>query len=128
MNPAMETKVEEADKMVKAIGELGRWQLMLWLLIATPVKISSVWQMLGIIFIAPATTFMCSETKLTNSTQMDTCYSDCVSYNFFSDFENTIISQWELICDRAWLANFTQTMCMFGVLIGSMVFGYVADR
>ncbi|PZC71520.1 hypothetical protein B5X24_HaOG213193 [Helicoverpa armigera] len=121
-------KQPEADKMVKAIGDFGKWQVMLLLLIVAPTKISSAWQQLGIVFLAPATTFMCTETNLTDSIQISTCYSDCVSYEYYSEFENTIISEFGLICDRAWMANFTQTMCMFGVLIGSIVFGFVADR
>lgn len=127
-DPKMETKTEELDKLIKAIGQFGKWQVMLWLLIAFPTKMSSAWHQLGIVFIAPSTSYMCTETNLTNSTEMNTCYSDCVSYNFYTDFENSIISQFNLICDKAWLANFTQTICMFGVLIGSIVFGYIADR
>lgn len=127
-NSKMETKVEEPDKMTKAIGVFGKWQVMLLLLIAFPTRMSSTWHQLGILFIAPQTTFICTKTNLTNSIEMNTCYSDCVSYDYFTEFKNTIISEWELICDKAWLTNFTQLICMLGVLVGSSVFGYIADR
>lgn len=128
MEKMPEVKQDEPDKLVNAIGQFGKWQLMLWLLIASPIKISSAWQQLGIVFLAPATSFMCVETNLTNIIEMNTCYSDCVGYNYYTDFENTIISQFELICEKAWLSNFTQTICMFGVLMGSIIFGFIADR
>ncbi|KAF9414747.1 hypothetical protein HW555_007443 [Spodoptera exigua] len=128
MEKMPKARQEETDKLVKAIGQFGKWQLMLWLLIASPIKISAAWQQLGIVFIAPATSFMCEQTNLTNTIEMNTCYSDCVSYKYYTDFKNTIISQFELICDKAWLSNFTQTICMFGVLMGSIIFGFIADR
>lgn len=128
MEKMPEVKQDEPDKLVNAIGQFGKWQLMLWLLIASPIKISSAWQQLGIVFLAPPTSFMCVETNLTNIIEMNTCYSDCVGYNYYTDFENTIISQFDLICEKAWLSNFTQTICMFGVLMGSIIFGFIADR
>ncbi|KAH9642623.1 hypothetical protein HF086_011216 [Spodoptera exigua] len=95
MEKMPKVRQEETDKLVKAIGQFGKWQLMLWLLIASPIKISAAWQQLGIVFIAPATSFMCEQTNLTNTIEMNTCYSDCVSYKYYTDFKNTIISQFE---------------------------------
>ncbi|XP_026738656.1 solute carrier family 22 member 7-like [Trichoplusia ni] len=121
-------KVEEVDKMVQAIGTFEKWQIMLCVMVAFPSRISAAWQQLGIVFVAPATSFQCTETNLTDSIQPATCYKDCVKYEYYTEFENTIISEWDLICERAWMANLTQTLCMAGVLIGSIFFGFVADR
>ncbi|XP_075984956.1 organic cation/carnitine transporter 2-like [Anticarsia gemmatalis] len=123
-----EKKKEEGDKLTNAIGALGKWQVMMLLVIVWPTKISAAWQQLGIIFLAPNTTFLYQETNLTDKIEMSQCYSDCVKYEYFTEFGNTIISQWDLICDRAWMANLTQTLNMFGVLLGSILFGFVADR
>ncbi|XP_026739255.1 solute carrier family 22 member 6-B-like [Trichoplusia ni] len=122
-----EVKKDE-DKMVNAIGALERWQIILCLMVAVPTKVSAAWQQLGIVFVAPATSFQCTETNLTDSIQPATCYKDCVKYEYYTEFENTIISEWDLICERAWMANFTQMLCMAGVLLGSVIFGFIADR
>lgn len=122
------TESIEKDKLINAIGELGKWQVLMLMLVVWPTKISAGWQQLGIIFIAPTTTFMCTDTNLTEKVENSKCYSDCTNYEYHTEFGNTIISQWELICDRAWMAHFTQTVNMFGVLVGSVFFGFIADR
>lgn len=117
------------EKLSKAIGDFGRWHAMLLICVITPIRMTAVWNHMAIIFLAPKTVFWCAEDRnFTEYIKNSTCYSDCLRYEFYSDFENTIISQWNLICDKAWLANFAQTICMFGVLLGSILFGFIADR
>ncbi|XP_077367079.1 solute carrier family 22 member 16 [Festucalex cinctus] len=40
----------------------------------------------------------------------------------------SIVTDWDLVCKRAWLAKLCQPTFMLGVLIGALVFGDVADR
>lgn len=40
----------------------------------------------------------------------------------------SIVTAWDLVCEREWLAKFTQPTFMLGVLIGALVFGDIADR
>ncbi|XP_013191047.2 organic cation transporter protein [Amyelois transitella] len=131
----METKFEEnidkndpADKMAKAIGEFGKWQILILIVASIPSKMSAIWQQISIIFLAPKTTFRCTDDTINETIFNSTCYENCRTYEYFSEFENNIISDWDLICGRAWLANFTQTVCMFGVLVGSAVYGFISDR
>lgn len=59
----------------------------------------------------------------------NTCYSNCKKYEYdATPFVNTIISEWDLVCERQWLASFTQMVLQLGVLIGSIVFGFLSDR
>ncbi|XP_028295517.1 solute carrier family 22 member 16 [Gouania willdenowi] len=39
-----------------------------------------------------------------------------------------IVTDWDLVCDREWLAKLCQPSFMLGVLIGALVFGDIADR
>jgi hypothetical protein len=39
-----------------------------------------------------------------------------------------LLLQWDLVCDRKQLVNVAQTVLMFGILMGNVVFGTVADR
>ncbi|XP_061714196.1 solute carrier family 22 member 6-like isoform X2 [Cydia pomonella] len=53
----------------------------------------------------------------------------CESFEYnLSVFTRTIITEWNLVCDRQWMVNFTQVVLMCGFLIGSIIFGNVADK
>lgn len=119
------------DTLTNAIGQFGKWHTILLIVLMVPTKMSAIWAQMAIIFLAPKTTFYCVErSNVSRDIVMvnSTCYSDCVKYEYVSEFDNTIISEWNLICGRQWLASFTQTVCMFGILVGSVLFGYLADR
>ncbi|KAM9778069.1 solute carrier family 22 member 16 [Syngnathus typhle] len=45
-----------------------------------------------------------------------------------SQVHESIVSAWDLVCERAWLAKLCQPTFMLGVLIGALVFGDIADR
>ncbi|XP_029966428.1 solute carrier family 22 member 16 [Salarias fasciatus] len=45
-----------------------------------------------------------------------------------SEVRQNIVTDWDLVCDREWLAKLCQPTFMLGVLIGALVFGDVADR
>lgn len=57
------------------------------------------------------------------------CAANCSSHEFNrSIFTETIITQWDLVCDRAQLANVAQLTFMLGILVGNVLFGYLSDR
>lgn len=45
-----------------------------------------------------------------------------------STFPSTIVSEWDLVCSHRALRQLAQSLYMVGVLLGAMVFGYLADR
>ncbi|KTG41659.1 hypothetical protein cypCar_00005113 [Cyprinus carpio] len=45
-----------------------------------------------------------------------------------SEVEQSIVTDWDLVCDKEWLAKLAQPTFMLGVLIGALVFGDIADR
>lgn len=120
----------EDDYVVKSVGAFGVWQAKVCT-IAALVRSAAIWNMLSIIFLTPTTEFVCIEfednatTKIENST----CYNNCVEYKFYEDvLEKTLISEFGLICEDAWKASFSQSMLMFGFLVGVSLFGWVSDR
>lgn len=61
--------------------------------------------------------------------QNGTCYEDCVEYEFYDHvLDETLVTEFNLICDDKWKAGFTQTILMFGLLVGVSLFGWISDR
>ncbi|CAH0752514.1 unnamed protein product [Diatraea saccharalis] len=83
---------------------------------------------MSIIFLAPPMNFTCADNRSAGEFE-NSCFDNCTSYKYdHSVFHETIISQWNLVCDREWLKNLTQTIFMLGILVGNMVFGHLSDR
>lgn len=45
-----------------------------------------------------------------------------------SEVYRSIVTDWDLVCEKEWLAKLCQPTFMLGVLIGALVFGDIADR
>ncbi|XP_062950489.1 solute carrier family 22 member 6 isoform X2 [Cynocephalus volans] len=45
-----------------------------------------------------------------------------------STFPSTIVTEWDLVCSQRALRQLAQSLYMVGVLLGAMLFGYLADR
>ncbi|XP_040920852.1 solute carrier family 22 member 16 [Toxotes jaculatrix] len=45
-----------------------------------------------------------------------------------TEVHQSIVTDWDLVCEKEWLAKLCQPTFMLGVLIGALVFGDVADR
>lgn len=113
---------EIAEVMEKCVGQVNRWQICVFLLVFL-VNIPLSMQELSIVFLAPPQDFWCEDETL------DRCSDQCKKHIFdSSNFHLTIISQWDMVCDRAWLTHFSQTILMCGVLAGHIVFGILADK
>lgn len=115
------------DPFTKAIGAIGKWQIWVCFVVFL-VKFPVAWHQMSIIFLAPPTNFTCSDTGETKVFD-NVCQSNCTQYEYDkSTFSNTIVSEWDLVCDRHWLKNLTQTIFMLGILVGNMMFGHLSDR
>ncbi|KAF5284077.1 hypothetical protein FQA39_LY17126 [Lamprigera yunnana] len=134
---------EPVDVLEATIGSFGRWQCQLSLLVSI-LKIPISWIQLSIVFMAPPTEFWCDvPNQLQNFTQtpINTCTlsnlslqnsssSSCLwgyKYNRVT-IDSSIVTDWDLVCDKKILVDITQTVLMFGVLIGIIMFGPAADR
>ncbi|CAF4851591.1 unnamed protein product [Pieris macdunnoughi] len=99
------------------IGNFGRYQLYLCLIVFTS-KFGVAFHQMAILYLAPPVSYTCPNNK--------TCCDNPVYDK--SVFKRTIVMEWNLICEKAWLKDFTQTLFQFGVLSGSLLFGIASDR
>ncbi|KAL4716177.1 hypothetical protein ACJJTC_013954 [Scirpophaga incertulas] len=122
-----EPQKQAEDPLTKAIGAIGKWQIWICFVVFL-VKFPVAWHQMSIIFLAPPMNFTCAQNR-TNEEFDNGCNANCTNYEYDHHiFQETIISQWNLVCDRAWLKNLTQTFFMLGILVGNMVFGHLSDR
>ncbi|KAG6796420.1 organic cation transporter protein isoform X1 [Apis mellifera caucasica] len=129
----VENENDEVDAVQQAIGNLGRWQIYVCLAISL-VKFPIAWHQLAIVFMAPHQVYNC--TSPTRTETADQCVTnvngtllDCTEWEYDRrTFTETIISQWNLVCSRTHYANIQQSILMFGVLLGNIIFGNLADR
>lgn len=109
------------DPIVQSIGQIGRWQVFVCGVMFL-LKFSVAWHQLAIIFLAPKTDFVCEDKTL------EKCDAKCLNYDYDTDtFSKTLQMEWDLVCDKASLVSISQTVFMLGILVGSIVFGILAD-
>ncbi|XP_065082873.1 organic cation transporter protein isoform X2 [Ochlerotatus camptorhynchus] len=111
------------DPIQRAMGQLGWWHILVCAVVF-PLKFPVAWHQMGIIFLGAAMNYTCAS----NST-LDRCSSECTSWTYdTSVFSSTIVSEWDLVCEKANLVNLSQTIFMFGILVGGVLFGSLADK
>lgn len=114
----------DEDPLQTAIGSFGRYQLFVCFLVFM-TKFPVAFHQMSIIFFAPPVSYTCKDEG--SSGDRDVCPCKNPEYDK-SVFTDTITMSWHLICDRKYLASLTQTFFMGGMLVGSIVFGALADR
>ncbi|XP_075900872.1 solute carrier family 22 member 7-like [Nelusetta ayraudi] len=45
-----------------------------------------------------------------------------------STFRSTVVTEWDLVCDRKWMSKATTTIFFVGLMIGAPLFGFLSDR
>lgn len=122
-----------SDAVQRTMGQLGPWQILVCTAISF-VKFPVAWHQLAIVFMAPNQTYTCTVPGQGNGSdqchvQVNGTKQECTEWEFDkSIFPETIISQWDLVCSRSYYANLQQSILMFGILLGSISFGYLSDR
>ncbi|KAL3983595.1 solute carrier family 22 member 6-B [Oreochromis niloticus] len=143
------------DQILSAIGGFGRYQKILYIWICLP-QILLAFHMLVSIFTGATPPHQCREgsspaagnqslysATLNFSLSNSSCFSQdvvllgngtqrvpCGDGWVYSreTFESTIVTEWDLVCSKAVFNNIGSSIYMFGLLVGSVVFGAMADR
>lgn len=118
----IEVAVKPNDPIQEAMGQFGKWHILVFASLFL-IKFPVAWHQMSIIFLAPKPTFKCANYTI------DKCSPDCTEYEYDrSVFEETIITTFNLVCHNEQWANISQTIFMSGILVGSILFGTLADK
>jgi len=113
----------EFDDVFEHVPSFGRYQRILYFcfhfLVFTVTN-----QFSALVFAFGTPGFHCVTPNVTCAAKK--CCDGCTSYVFDGPFQSTI-SEWNLICDRAFLGATIQSCYFAGMLIGSFVTGMISD-
>ncbi|KAJ8277526.1 hypothetical protein GJAV_G00076160 [Gymnothorax javanicus] len=71
----------------------------------------------------------CKQFQFVNNTQAgEVNCEDGWDFNVTEGLRNNIVTEWELVCGQYWLVPVEEVCFILGVLIGSVLLGYAADR
>lgn len=52
----------------------------------------------------------------------------CSNYNYTSElFDETVVTQWNLVCENSFRSSLISSLSLCGLLIGALLFGYLGD-
>ena len=132
------------DEIFLSIGELGRQQYIYGFLLCL-LNGYAAFHMLQYPFVSFSVDFSCSyipssespslvtRSHLTPSTNLtNSCPNNdiqlCDDLYFFTGTRSSIVSEWELVCDRSSSAKMTMSAFMTGVMIGAFVLLILCNR
>ncbi|XP_020788518.1 solute carrier family 22 member 13 [Boleophthalmus pectinirostris] len=143
------------DQILAAVGGFGKYQKILYIWICLP-NVLLAFHMMVSIFTGATPPHLCRDsldpvarngtfdyTPLILNSSEDSCsWSErslqdnrsaplrCVHGWVYSNetFQSTTVTEWDLVCENARLNSIGSSIYMFGLLVGSVVFGSLADR
>ncbi|GFV95747.1 organic cation transporter protein [Trichonephila clavipes] len=127
--------VVEMD-IFEAIGSFGAWQRRIFIIFFI-INIAGMWQNLAMTFFAPKMNFRCVEPSsgADNRTAFDNRCDvgengsvPCTQWEYdISFYSQTVVSEWDLVCEREWLISLSKSVYMVGFLLSVIFFGHLSD-
>lgn len=125
--------------MFEVIGSFGPWQRRIFIIFFI-INIAGMWQNLAMTFFAPHMDFRCAEpvsgdgnrtvfdNRCDASADGENGSVPCTKWEYdMSFYSQTIVSEWDLVCDREWLISLSKSVYMAGFLVSVFFFGQLSD-
>ncbi|XP_064653263.1 organic cation transporter protein-like [Lineus longissimus] len=143
----------DVDKALTRLGNFNRWRLLMYTCVALSFNVSGTWHMMVVVFTGGEPDHHCNLPP--NVTKEDaipkeivhgkSVYSHCKQYINLSsetnetencphgwwydpDIGKTTVTEWDLVCDRNFYVETSQSVFVAGVLVGALLFTTMADR
>lgn len=126
----------EANMTELWAGEFGRYQWIQYLLHLLPAFTGGV-HMLSQVEVGATPRHRCLAVNDTIIEYVSSCHYvsannqtlPCRAWEYDRTYyESTIVTDWDLVCDRRWMASVAQSAYMLGALIASSLLGQMSDR
>ncbi|XP_046581228.1 solute carrier family 22 member 5-like [Haliotis rubra] len=122
-----------SDEIIDGVGGMSKFQLLALFLFLGPKLITS-WGMLMMSFAGVTPQLWWCVNKMTSGASNYTGLKHCsvddnsslCSY-VYSMEKNTVVNEWDFVCDRAGIRLFITSVQMGGVLVGALLSGQSAD-
>ena len=122
------------DEVIVRIGEFGRFQKILdaiFCLITFPVSIQYILMYFSSLF-PPWRCANNSSVCLLNGTQPPDDNSRCkmsrADWYYTKPSEYSLVTQFDLHCDKEWLLHLTSSIFIAGWAVGSVILGWIGDN
>lgn len=140
----------DVDEGLVCLGKWSRWQMLMYVVINLTLCFPASWHMLAIVFVGLEPTIHCQlphGMTADNSTipwdeenqKLDSCSVfanfthesgesvPCPNGMHYGDEVFSIVNEWDLSCENAYLVSMSQTVLVAGVFVGAVVMALAAD-
>ena len=127
-------KLTDIDQILSKIGGYGRYQLFIQIAVMF-AAISEPLQGLMMYYAADTPSWICAtnSTKCTNETDypshdLQRCSMPRYSWRYTKNKQYSIVTEFNLDCDNAWIAQLPTSVFYLGTAFGSIFLGWVGDN
>ncbi|CAH1797125.1 unnamed protein product [Owenia fusiformis] len=140
----------DVDDAISRLGRYSKWQLLKYNLLSFGFNLSGSWQMVVIIFAGMEPSHHCKvpdNSTINETIPMETdddgvsSLSKCSMYfngtnettscsngwEYSMEYGPTIITEWDLVCERNYYSELSQSVFSGGVMVGAVLFTWLAD-
>jgi len=120
-------KPSKVDQITAVIGETGKWQLQR-IAIVFFISIPGLAHIFVSPFSMPKTDFWCYDELTDSNHTKNECLDSCKMYQHdLSFWEETVISQYDLVCQRSYLPTLSKMLFFGGFGLGTFISGIISD-
>lgn len=141
-------KYVDVDEYLEYIGSFGRFQILLLLLFCL-IIIAPTYQTLVMTFIGHSPSWRCAiqpingtilnvsnanvcnikgDVNKGNDNYDDRCKMDRKLWKYTTDNSYSIVTQWDLVCDKSSLSYLANSALFLGWAVGAVILGWCADK
>lgn len=132
-------KYEEVDDVLTSIGAYGRYQVFLQIIFAL-IAVPEAIQFLIMFFAADVPSWICTSNSTTcmigspmviyehSADDLRRCDLPRGDWRYTRDTDYSIVTEFGLDCESAWMAQLPTSVLYLGVACGSFVIGWLGDR